>query len=389
MSNIVNTNIFLKNIIILVFFIILIHIVLNEFLMSSSDCKIQNDVDIDEFQIISNNNNNLNEPFLIKNNNKIENFDTMPSKKNVYLFWASWCGHCMHFKPVFNEFKQKLESDKSINIKEIDCTDENEDNLELMQKFKISGFPSIVIEENTNFELYKGKRTAADLLNYIKSEKPSTIIENPYPIITPQALMKSLEPLIEKSNSEKIKVYNFNTSWCGYSVKFQPIWNTFCDSVKDNDTVQTYDIKCDDENNKNLCNKFNVPGYPSVIIVRNNELIPYIGPRTVNGLNEMVNNIMVNNTHKKNKERIIYNFNTSWCGYSRKFQPVWNTFVNSIKASDNIKAIDVKCDNDENKLLCEKYDIPGFPSIIIVNDSDYELYEGSRTVDDLRNKLRI
>lgn len=78
----------------------------------------------------------------------------------------------------------------------------------------------------------------------------------------------------------------------------------------------------------------------------------------------------------------ILNFNTSWCGWSKKFQPEWDKFsdyVNNTNLPLNIKAVDVKCDVDSNKGLCEKYEIPGFPSVVIVmSDGSHFNYEGER-----------
>ena len=31
----------------------------------------------------------------------------------------------------------------------------------------------------------------------------------------------------ENKNSNLVKVYNFNTSWCGYSIRFKPEWDKF------------------------------------------------------------------------------------------------------------------------------------------------------------------
>ena len=45
-----------------------------------------------------------------------------------------------------------------------------------------------------------------------------------------------------------------------------------------------------------------------------------------------------NETFKNTQESkiTIYNFNTTWCGHSKNFQPIWDKFVESINANDNI-----------------------------------------------------
>ena len=79
----------------------------------------------------------------------------------------------------------------------------------------------------------------------------------------------------------------------------------------------------------------------------------------------------------------VYNFNTSWCGWSVKFQPEWNEFAKAVKAdsklSSKVDVIDVKCDNPENENLCEKYKVPGYPYVVVDNNGNLEAYSGERT----------
>jgi thiol-disulfide isomerase/thioredoxin len=97
----------------------------------------------------------------------------------------------------------------------------------------------------------------------------------------------------ENKNSNLIKVYNFNTSWCGYSVRFQPEWNKFENEIKliDNLNIEAFDTKCDNINNKQMCDDYEIPGFPTVIIEKNNEKINYNGPRTAVAIIEAIKNL--------------------------------------------------------------------------------------------------
>ena len=90
------------------------------------------------------------------------------------------------------------------------------------------------------------------------------------------------KPSIISSNN-KIKVYNFNTNWCGYSKQFQHIWDEFKKDNTDPD-IDIIDVKCDDENNLELCKKYNIPGYPTVLFVKDDKMLEYKGDRTVDDL---------------------------------------------------------------------------------------------------------
>lgn len=94
-----------------------------------------------------------------------------------------------------------------------------------------------------------------------------------------------------KSTKDNIKVYNFNTKWCGYSVRFQPEWDDFVAAIKSQNLthVKTYDIKCDNEARKQMCLDYDIPGFPTVIIERNGVRTSYEGPRKSQKLLEEVN----------------------------------------------------------------------------------------------------
>ena len=97
---------------------------------------------------------------------------------------------------------------------------------------------------------------------------------------------KCREDFVE-SESDVLKVYNFNTTWCGYSVRFQPIWDKFHLKMKSNKNIQVMDIKCDNENDprvKELCQKYGVEGFPTVIFSKGNKVVHYQNERTVEKL---------------------------------------------------------------------------------------------------------
>lgn len=98
----------------------------------------------------------------------------------------------------------------------------------------------------------------------------------------------------ENEKSNLIKVYNFNTSWCGYSVRFQPEWDKFQKEVNTRDNllnIHAYDIKCDNSDNKQMCSDYNVPGFPTIIIEKDNKKINYNGPRNTEAIIETIKNL--------------------------------------------------------------------------------------------------
>jgi len=357
MSYKLDNYLFIKNILILIFVVILIHVFLNEILMDNGTCGAK----IEDATKITNTSD--------KSDGPTEKFSN--TQTSIYFFWASWCPHCVSFKPIFEEFESKVSNNQNVKINKIQCDENTQEVLDYVQKYNIEGFPTVIIvNDDGSFKHYEGQRNLKGLMNILPSDNKEGFT----------------------NNTDSVSVYNFNTSWCGYSRKFQPVWEQFCDTVKNNN-IETYDIKCDDETNdanQALCKKYNIRAYPTVIIVRNTDFKTYDGPRTVDDLVKSVNSKEVKvNANQEQGKTIVYNFNTEWCGFSKMFQPVWNTFSNSLKESDGVVAIDVKCDNDSNAELCSRYNIEGYPSVVVVNDSGVEMYNGPRTVDGLKTFLRI
>lgn len=108
------------------------------------------------------------------------------------------------------------------------------------------------------------------------------------------------------SNKPIVKIFNFNATWCGWSIKFQPEWDEFAKHVVDSKNglshVNAYDIKCDDKfktlfnkelnkTNGELSEMYTVPGYPYVIIEVNESRKTYNGDRTADALIAFVSKI--------------------------------------------------------------------------------------------------
>jgi thiol-disulfide isomerase/thioredoxin len=105
----------------------------------------------------------------------------------------------------------------------------------------------------------------------------------------PNSAPKNMKENFGENN--KIKVYNFNTSWCGYSVRFQPEWDAFEKEVKAKNNlsnVEAHDIKCDDPRFEQMCKNYEVPGFPTIIIQKGNDKKVYKGPRNAQSIIETV-----------------------------------------------------------------------------------------------------
>lgn len=103
---------------------------------------------------------------------------------------------------------------------------------------------------------------------------------------SPNSNVASSEP------QNNIKIMNFNTEWCGYSKQFQPMWDEFSKEANQMQGVEAVDVKCDVDENKQMCKDYDIPGFPSVIFEKNGEKIEYNGLRSRDGLMEKLNELL-------------------------------------------------------------------------------------------------
>jgi len=74
-----------------------------------------------------------------------DNFhSTLKDEKEFWLveFYASWCGHCVHFAPTIKNFAQEIQNwTRLVNFGVLDCG--NPDNRQICSDNAISGYPTI------------------------------------------------------------------------------------------------------------------------------------------------------------------------------------------------------------------------------------------------------
>lgn len=63
---------------------------------------------------------------------------------------------------------------------------------------------------------------------------------------------------------------------------------------------------------------------------------------------------------------IVAMFYVDWCGYCRKFMPVFGKFANKYK--NDYSFVVINCDNYENSKLIDDFHIVGFPSLFIIDN---------------------
>ena len=89
--------------------------------------------------------------------------DMKSTKPTIYLFKASWCGHCKQFRETWNSLGNTFSKD--INF----ITYDSDKNTKEMKEWKIKGYPTLIVRTGTTAKEYNEDRNIDNLVTYIKS----------------------------------------------------------------------------------------------------------------------------------------------------------------------------------------------------------------------------
>ncbi len=81
------------------------------------------------------------------------------SEPTMVLFYADWCGHCKKLKPTWEQTAKQANTDRKRMV-HIDVGGKTPEQKELMDRYQIDGFPTILIFQDGKHTPYEGSRTA-------------------------------------------------------------------------------------------------------------------------------------------------------------------------------------------------------------------------------------
>jgi thiol-disulfide isomerase/thioredoxin len=95
------------------------------------------------------------------------------NKAELILFYVDWCPHCKTAKPEWESLKTDYEG-KTINgytiiFTEYNCTTESAQTEELMNKFKIEGYPTVKLIKDNQVIEYDAKPTKATMEQFLNT----------------------------------------------------------------------------------------------------------------------------------------------------------------------------------------------------------------------------
>ncbi|CAL6102144.1 Protein_disulfide isomerase PDI4 [Hexamita inflata] len=79
-------------------------------------------------------------------------------------------------------------------------------------------------------------------------------------------------------------------------------------------------------------------------------------------------------------KHVFVKFFAPWCGHCKELAPKWET----LSKESQIVIAELDCDNQDNKAICGKYNITGFPTIKMFSHGEPSEYEGGRDLSSMK-----
>ncbi|KAK4282729.1 hypothetical protein QN277_014073 [Acacia crassicarpa] len=194
----------------------------------------------------------------------------------------------------------------------------------------------------------------------------------------------------------------FYAPWCGHCKKLAPEYEKLGSSFKKSKSILIGKVDCDDQ--KSLCSKYGVSGYPTIQWFPKGSLEPkkYEGARTAEALAEFVNkeggtNVKIASVPSSvviltpdNFDQVVLNetkdvlveFYAPWCGHCKALAPTYEKVAAAFKLEEDVVIANI--DSDQHKDIAEKYGVSGYPTLKFFPRSNKagEDYDGGRDLDD-------
>ncbi|KFM80827.1 Protein disulfide-isomerase A4, partial [Stegodyphus mimosarum] len=206
-----------------------------------------------------------------------ENFDIQIASKDIILveFYAPWCGHCKALAPEYSKAAKILKNeDPPIHLAKVDATIETD----LAARYDVTGYPTLYIFKKGEKVLYDGPRTALGIVEYMKERSDPNWKPPPEAVIT--LTKENFTEVVEKA---EIILVEFYAPWCGHCKRLAPEYERAAKVLKDL-PIPIPLAKIDGTAEKEIADKYEARGWPTLIIFRKGQKYPYEGPREETGI---------------------------------------------------------------------------------------------------------
>ncbi|EPZ33445.1 Thioredoxin domain-containing protein [Rozella allomycis CSF55] len=199
---------------------------------------------------------------------------------HLVKYYSPDCIHCQEFRPIYEQFDEKIKKNESLSstlkLNQVNCKLHNE----FCRQMNVNGLPTII--------LYKQGKPVSEFEDYRTVEKLTEFIEKnvnedhdggdtDLPV-NPGHLIE-----INTKNVNQIKegrwFIKFFAPWCGHCKSLAPTWTELAEKATN---VNVGDVDC--ESFGDICRKYGINGYPTLIYIERDYQSKYSGARKLEDL---------------------------------------------------------------------------------------------------------
>jgi thiol-disulfide isomerase/thioredoxin len=107
------------------------------------------------------------------NREDVSNDSSSGKTAELLFFYTDWCPHCKTAKPVWNDIKAEYQN-KRINgykviFTDVNCTNDSADIEQMMDKYKVEGYPTIKLLKEGQIIEYDAKPSRDTLVQFLNT----------------------------------------------------------------------------------------------------------------------------------------------------------------------------------------------------------------------------
>ena len=212
-------------------------------------------------------------------------------------FYAPWCGHCKAMASAWEDVAAAVKAD-GVTVAEVDATV----NSAAAKRFGVAGYPTLVFVKDGQVWTYKGGRSAAALVQYVRNAPPAGG-GSAYPVAPESASRRAagasgetgavvdltdatFEHLTQAATGATTGPWfvKFYAPWCGHCKSMAPAWEDLATAI--GSTVNVAQVDC--TAHRSTCRRFGVKSFPTLLFVDRGSVWEYEGERTAEPMQQWV-----------------------------------------------------------------------------------------------------